>query len=293
MAKAKMTGLGKGLDVLFGGAPLEMQTLEEENTQPEETADSKNLKTLRITEVEPNREQPRKNFNQESLEELSESIKTYGIIQPIVVSKENGYYAIIAGERRWRAAKLAGLEEIPAIIRDSDEQTNREISLIENIQREDLNPYEKALGIRSLMDRYGLTQEEVSKKIGKSRSSVSNTVRILYLAPDVLELVKQGKLTEGHCKALAGISDPKRQYEAAIRMIEKGESVRQAESKNRITKREKKLDPQYKYLYEDIEDRFQGFFGTKVKLEAGKRKGKIVIEYSSNEDLERILGLIK
>lgn len=293
MAKAKMTGLGKGLDVLFGGAPLEMQTLEEENTQPEETADSKNLKTLRITEVEPNREQPRKNFNQESLEELSESIKTYGIIQPIVVSKENGYYAIIAGERRWRAAKLAGLEEIPAIIRDSDEQTNREISLIENIQREDLNPYEKALGIRSLMDRYGLTQEEVSKKIGKSRSSVSNTVRILYLAPDVLELVKQGKLTEGHCKALAGISDTKRQYEAAIRMIEKGESVRQAESKNRITKREKKLDPQYKYLYEDIEDRFQGFFGTKVKLDQGKRKGRIIIEYHNNEDLERMLKLIK
>ena len=293
MAKAKMTGLGKGLDVLFGGAPLEMQTLEEENTQPEETADSKNLKTLRITEVEPNREQPRKNFNQESLEELSESIKTYGIIQPIVVSKENGYYAIIAGERRWRAAKLAGLEEIPAIIRDSDEQTNREISLIENIQREDLNPYEKALGIRSLMDRYGLTQEEVSKKIGKSRSSVSNTVRILYLAPDVLELVKQGKLTEGHCKALAGISDPKRQYEAAIRMIEKGESVRQAESKNRITKREKKLDPQYNYLYEDIEDRFQGFFGTKVKLDQGKRKGRIIIEYHNNEDLERMLKLIK
>ena len=293
MAKAKMTGLGKGLDVLFGGAPLEMQTLEEENTQPEETADSKNLKTLRITEVEPNREQPRKNFNQESLEELSESIKTYGIIQPIVVSKENGYYAIVAGERRWRAAKLAGLGEIPAIIRESDEQTNREISLIENIQREDLNPYEKALGIRSLMDRYGLTQEEVSKKIGKSRSSVSNTVRILYLAPDVLELVKQGKLTEGHCKALAGISDPKRQYEAAIRMIEKGESVRQAESKNRITKREKKLDPQYKYLYEDIEDRFQGFFGTKVKLDQGKRKGRIIIEYHNNEDLERMLKLIK
>ena len=293
MAQPKKAGLGKGLDVLFGGAPLEMQTLEEENTQPEETADSKNLKTLRITEVEPNREQPRKNFNQESLEELSESIKTYGIIQPIVVSKENGYYAIIAGERRWRAAKLAGLEEIPAIIRDSDEQTNREISLIENIQREDLNPYEKALGIRSLMDRYGLTQEEVSKKIGKSRSSVSNTVRILYLAPDVLELVKQGKLTEGHCKALAGISDPKRQYEAAIRMIEKGESVRQAESKNRITKREKKLDPQYKYLYEDIEDRFQGFFGTKVKLDQGKRKGRIIIEYHNNEDLERMLKLIK
>ena len=292
MAKAKMTGLGKGLDVLFGGSPLDTQ-IEESADEIEELEDSKNLKTLKITEVEPNREQPRKNFNQDALEELSESIKEYGVIQPIVVSKEDGYYAIVAGERRWRAAKLAGLGEIPAIIRESDEQTNREISLIENIQREDLNPYEKALGIRSLMDKYGMTQEEVSKKIGKSRSSVSNTVRVLYLTPDVLELVKQGKLSEGHCKALAGISDPKRQYEAAIRMIEKGESVRQAESKNRITKREKKLDPKYKYLYEDIEDKFQGFFGTKVKLDQGKRKGKIIIEYHNNEDLERMLNLIK
>ena len=292
MAKAKMTGLGKGLDALFGGSPLDVQ-MEENTEEVQEIDDNKNLKTLKITEVEPNREQPRKNFNQEALEELSESIKEYGVIQPIVVSKEDGYYAIVAGERRWRAAKLAGLGEIPAIIRESDEQTNREISLIENIQREDLNPYEKALGIRSLMDKYGMTQEEVSKKIGKSRSSVSNTVRVLYLTPDVLELVKQGKLSEGHCKALAGISDPKRQYEVAIRMIEKGESVRQAESKNRITKREKKLDPKYKYLYEDIEDKFQGFFGTKVKLDQGKRKGKIIIEYHNNEDLERMLNLIK
>ena len=237
--------------------------------------------------------QPRKNFKQEALEELAESIKTYGIIQPIVVSKQDGYYGIIAGERRWRAAKLAGLEEIPAIVRESDEQTNKEIALIENIQREDLNPFEKALGIRHLMEKYGLTQEQVSKKLGKSRSSISNTVRILYLAPDVLELVKQGKLTEGHCKALAGIEDADRQYAAALRMIDRGESVRQAESKNRITKNEKKIDPKYKYLYEDIEDRFQGFFGTKVKLDQGKRKGRIIIEYHNNEDLERMLNLIK
>ena len=285
----KMTGLGKGLDALFGGSPMEMQ----EEHKEDDIESNENLKSLKITEVEPNREQPRKNFNQESLEELAESIKTYGVIQPIVVSKQDGYYGIVAGERRWRAAKIAGLEEIPAIIRNDDEQTNKEIALIENIQREDLNPFEKALGIRRLMDKYGLTQEQVSKKLGKSRSSISNTVRILYLAPDVLELVKQGKLSEGHCKALAGISDPKRQYEAAIRMIEKGESVRQAESKNRITKREKKLDPKYKYLYEDIEDKFQGFFGTKVKLDQGKRKGKIIIEYHNNEDLERMLNLIK
>ena len=291
MAKPKKTGLGKGLDALFGASPLVTEV--EEEQPKEQIEDNENLKTLKITDVEPNRDQPRKTFNQESLEELADSIKTYGVIQPIVVTKKDGYYAIVAGERRWRAAKIAGLEEIPAIIRDDDEQTNKEIALIENIQREDLNPYEKALGIRQLMDKYGLTQEQVSKKIGKSRSSVSNTVRVLYLAPDVLELVKQGKLSEGHCKALAGISDPKRQYEAAIRMIERGESVRQAESKNRTTKKEKKLDPKYKYLYEDIEDRFQGFFGTKVKLDQGKRKGRIIIEYHNNDDLERMLNLIK
>ena len=292
MAKPKMTGLGKGLDALFGASPLVVEETKVEEPESKEV-DGQNLKTLKITEVEPNRDQPRKVFNQEALEELAESIKTYGIIQPIVVSRKDGYYAIVAGERRWRAAKIAELEEIPAIIRDDDEQTNKEIALIENIQREDLNPYEKALGIRQLMDKYGLTQEQVAKKIGKSRSSVSNTVRVLYLAPDVLELVKQGKLSEGHCKALAGISDPKRQYEAAIRMIERGESVRQAESKNRTTKKEKKLDPKYQYLYEDIEDRFQGFFGTKVKLDQGKRKGRIIIEYHNKEDLERMLNLIK
>jgi len=294
---AKMTGLGKGLDALFGSSPLEMRNEEPEKieqVQEVEAGKKENLRSLKITEVEPNRDQPRKVFNQESLEELAESIKTYGIIQPIVVSRQEGYYSIVAGERRWRAAKLAGLEEIPAIIRnDDDEQTNKEIALIENIQREDLNPFEKALGIRHLMEKYGLTQEQVAKKLGKSRSAISNTVRILYLTPDVLELVKQGKLTEGHCKALAGIEDADRQYAAALRMVDRGESVRQAESKNRLTKKEQKIDPKYRYLYEDIEDKFQGFFGTKVKLDQGKRKGRIIIEYSNNEDLERMLGLIK
>ena len=272
MAQPKKTGLGKGLDALFGGVSINEQP--QETVVEEKSEINDNLKSLKITEVEPNRDQPRKQFKQEALEDLAESIKTYGIIQPIVVTKQDGYYGIVAGERRWRAAKLAGLEEIPAIIREDDEQKNREIALIENIQREDLNPYEKALGIRNLMDKYGLTQEEVSKRIGKSRSAVSNTVRILNLAPDVLELVKEGKLSEGHCKALAAITDQKRQYEMAIRMIERGESVRQAEQKNLRAKKEKYLDPKYKMLYDDIEDRFQGFFGTKVKLNPGKKRGK-------------------
>ena len=283
---AKKTGLGKGLDALFAS------TVEEERKE-EEIQTGEKIHKLKLIEIEPNRNQPRKKFDEEALEELANSIKEYGLLQPIIVTKKDDYYEIVAGERRWRAAKIAGLEEIPAIIRDDDEQTNKEIALIENIQREDLNPFEKALGIRRLMDKYGLTQEQVSKKLGKSRSTISNTVRILYLAPDVLELVKQGKLTEGHCKALAGIEDADRQYAAALRMIDRGESVRQAESKNRITKNEKKIDPKYRYLYEDIEDRFQGFFGTKVKLDQGKRKGRIIIEYHNNEDLERMLNLIK
>ena len=280
---AKKTGLGKGLDALFG-APV----IEEEQMQ-----DNDVLKNLKITEVEPNRDQPRKKFDQESLEELAESIKMYGVIQPIVVSKKEGYFSIIAGERRWRASKIAGLTEIPAIIREDDERKNKEIALIENIQREDLNAYDKAVGIKSLMTDYDLTQEQTAKILGRSRSSIANAVRILNLPPEVLEFVKDGKLSEGHCKALMAVPDPKKQYEMAVRMIEKGESVRQAEKKAHLKKKSPGIDQKYQVLYRDIEDSFQGFFGTKVKLDAGRRKGKIVIEYNSNEDLERILGLIK
>ncbi len=278
---AKKTGLGKGLDALFGPAP------EEEQVQENDT-----LKKLKITEVEPNRDQPRKNFDQEALEELAQSIGEYGLIQPIVVTKKDGYYSIIAGERRWRASKLAGLKEIPAIIRDDDEKVNSEISLIENMQREDLNPYEKALGIRTLIDNYGLSQEDVAKKLGKGRSTIANWVRVLNLEPRVLEMAKTGKLTEGHCKALLAITDPEKQYTTAIQMLERGQTVRQVEKKAKIkeTKEEQKRNH---ILYKSIEDNFQSFFGTKVKLDAGKRRGKIIIEYTSNDDLERILGLIK
>ena len=280
---AKRTGLGKGLDALFSGPIIEEEQMQENDI----------LKNLKVTEVEPNRDQPRKIFNQESLEELADSIKTYGVIQPIVVTKRDGYYAIIAGERRWRASKLAGIEEIPAIVRENDERRNKEIALIENIQREDLNAYDKALGIKSLMIEYDLTQEQVAKTLGRSRSSIANSVRILNLSPDVLELVKQGKLTEGHCKALMAVPEPKKQYDMAVRMIERGESVRQAEKKAKLKKNSPGVDEKYQYLFKDIEDTFQGYFGTKVKLDAGKKKGKIIIEYNSNDDLERILGLIK
>ena len=288
----KKKGLGKGLDSLIpekSNKPLAKETAEEKR----ESESGSGIQMMKINMVEPNRDQPRKKFDEDAILELADSIKQFGVLQPLLVRKNKDYYEIIAGERRWRAAKQAGVKEVPVIVKEYTEQEIVEIGLIENIQREDLNPYEKALGIRNLMDKYGLTQEEVSKRIGKSRSAVSNTVRILNLAPDVLELVKEGKLSEGHCKALAAITDQKRQYEMAIRMIERGESVRQAEQKNLRAKKEKYLDPKYKMLYDDIEDRFQGFFGTKVKLDQGKRKGKIIIEYNGNSDLERILDLLK
>ena len=279
----KKTGLGKGLDALFS-----MPVAEEEQQQANDT-----LKNLKLIDIEPNRDQPRKNFDEESISELAESIKMYGVIQPIVVSQKDGYYAIVAGERRWRAAKQAGLKEIPAIIREDDARKNKEISLIENMQREDLNPYEKAAGIRALMDDYHLTQEEIAKVLGKGRSSIANSVRILNLAPAVLELAKQGKLTEGHCKALLSISDPMKQFDMATRMIEKGETVRQAEKKMHHQKNNKEIAEKYDAVYRNIEDSFQSFFGTKVKIDAGKRSGKIIINYTNNDDLERILGLIK
>jgi len=281
----KMTGLGKGLDALFGPTPEE-----------EKVKDDDILKNLKITEVEPNREQPRKNFNQEALEELAESIKEYGLIQPIVVTEKDGYYCIIAGERRWRACKLAGLEEIPAIVREDDERKNKEIALIENIQREDLNPFEKALGIKNLMESYNLTQEEVAKKLGKGRSTIANSIRVLNLEPRVLELAKQGKISEAHCKLLLAITDPEKQYLTAIDIIERGTTTRELEQTNKeinkkqISKEElKKIN----ILYKDIENTFQGFFGTKVKMAPGKKRGKIIIEYASNDDLERILNIIK
>lgn len=277
----KKTGLGKGLDALFSMPVEEEEKLKEDDT----------LKNLKIIEVEPNREQPRKRFDEDSLKDLADSIERYGVIQPIVVTPKEGYYAIVAGERRWRAAKIAGLVEIPAIIREYDERKNKEIALIENIQREDLNAYEKASGIKALMEDYNLTQEEIAKVLGKSRSSIANSVRILNLDPRVLEFAKEGKLTEGHCKALMAITDSEKQYAAAVRMIEKGETVRQAEEK--AFRNKAKLDDKYGAVYRDIEDTFQGFFGTKVKINAGKRSGKIIIQYTNNSELERILGLIK
>ncbi len=282
---AKKTGLGKGLNALFA-----------DNDTEEEAVDMNGkelIHNLKIIEVEPNKNQPRRFFDEESIEELAESIKRYGVIQPIIVTKQDNYYEIVAGERRWRASKKAGLTEIPAIIRDNDERKNKEISLIENVQREDLNVFEKATGIKVLMEEYNLTQQQVGEIIGKSRSAVANTIRVLNLDERVLELAKEGKLTEGHCKALLGIEDNEKQYKTALHMIEVGGTVRDIEKKVQQNKKiPKKVQQEYGAIYADIENRFQSFFGTKVKLDPGKRKGKIVIEYNNNDDLSRILDLL-
>ncbi len=281
----KKTGLGKGLDALFSDSILK----EEEVLQDGEEI----VKSIKVIDIEPNRNQPRKIFDSESLEELAESIKRYGVIQPIIVNKKDDYYEIVAGERRWRAAKKAGLTTMPCIIRGDDERKNKEIALIENIQREDLNPIDKARGFRQLMDEYGMTQQQLSDTIGLSRSGIANTVRILNLDPRVINLAEEGKLTEGHCRSLMAIQDSEKQYLAAQKIVEKGETVRDIEQTVKNNKKAQKIDPKYDAIFRDIEDSFQGFFGTKVRLDAKKRSGRIIIQYSSNEDLERILNLIK
>ena len=285
---AKMTGLGKGLDALFASNIIE-EVKEEEKLQEGEV-----IQSLKIIDVEPNKNQPRTHFDDEKIEELAESIKEYGVIQPIIVTKKDNYYQIVAGERRWRASKKAGITEIPAIVREYSEQTNKEIALIENIQREDLNPIEKARAIRELLDKYDLTQQQLADKLGISRSGLANTVRILNLDERVIELVLKGKLTEGHCKALLSIDDPEKQYKSAVYMIESGDSVREAEKQMRIKKKSSpKVSSRYEAIYRDVEDSFRNFFGSKVKLSAGQRAGKIIIEYSSNEELARLLDLVK
>ena len=281
----KMSGLGKGLDALFGG-----NVSEEEVTLKD---GEEKVEQIKLINIEPNRDQPRKKFNEESLEELSESIKKYGVIQPIIVTNKDEYYQIIAGERRWRAAKKAGLSTIPCIVRNEEERKRKEIALIENIQREDLNPIEKAMGIKSLMDDYGLTQQKVADILGKARSSIANSVRILNLDERVIQLALEGKLTEGHCKSILAVPDKDKQYAMALYIIESGDSVREAEKKMARNKTKTNKDRKYEPIYRDIETSFRDFFGTKVKLDAGKRKGKIIIEYSNNDDLERILELIK
>jgi len=284
---ASKTGLGKGLDALFANNIA--NAVEEEKIK-----DGESIVNLKIIEVEPNKNQPRMNFDDEKIEDLANSIKEYGVIQPIIVTKKNDYYQIVAGERRWRASKKAGLTEIPAIIRNYTEQKNKEVALIENIQREDLNPIEKAKALKEIIEKYGMTQQALADKLGISRSGIANTMRILNLDPRVIELVMQGKISEGHCRSLLNIEDPDKQYRAALYVIETGDSVREVEKQMKIKKKEQKIDQtRYEPIYRELEDRFRNFFGSQVKLNAGKRSGTIVIHYNSKDELNSIIDKIK
>ncbi len=304
MAVKKQGGLGKGLEALFGGSAIEeIQKVSNENTSNleqitnEENDDRDKVRYLKLIDVEPNRNQPRRNFDEESMQELADSIKLYGVIQPIVVNYKENYYEIVAGERRWRAAKMAGLKEIPAVIKNIDERKSKEIALIENVQREDLNAIEKARGLKVLMEDYNLTQEELAAALGKSRSGIANSLRILNLDERIIKLAEDNKLTEGHCKALLAVKDPEKQYEMAMFFIETGGSVREAEKRMRVKKRlanKPRKGSKYEAIYKDVEDSFRGFFGTKVRLNPkNESQGKIVIEYKTSGELERLLELIK
>ncbi len=276
-------GLGKGLDALI--APDAAPT------------DAGGVVELRITEIEPNRNQPRKQFDEEALAALSESIREYGVLQPILVRRqENGFYQLLAGERRWRAARMAKCKTIPAVIRDLDDQASMEVALIENLQREDLNPMEEAMGYQELMDLFGLTQEALANKMGRSRPAIANALRLLNLSDGVKKLVADRKLSVGHARALLGVTDPAQQLALAKRILEEGLTVRQVERLLARPEKDKPASPQpserERYLHM-LETDLSGRFGTKVRIHGKQNAGKIEIAYYNQQELERVLEILK
>lgn len=290
MAKTQK-GLGRGLNAFFGD---DTEKIKSELT--EEKVELGNVVELKISDVEPMEGQPRKIFDKEKLQELSDSIKEQGVIQPILVVKSKNGYMIVAGERRWRAAKLAGLKTIPAIVKDYSDTKKKQVALIENIQREDLNVIEVARAIKELMEEDGYTTTEVAKLTGKNISTVSNTVRLLKLQDKIIDYVLEGKLSEGHARTLLALDSKTRQLQIADKIIEKKLSVRDAEklvygSEEYIRKPEKK-EPNSVY-YKKIEEKLKGFFGYNVKLNNNSKNGKLVIEYNDEEGLDSILNKLK
>ncbi|MBR2405067.1 MAG: ParB/RepB/Spo0J family partition protein [Clostridia bacterium] len=280
----KKKGLGKGLGALL--------------TDENPSIDSESISEIKIIDIEPNSSQPRKEFDEERLAELSDSIKQYGVLSPILVQEsDNGYYRIIAGERRWRASKLAGLKTIPAIIKKNENLHFFELALIENLQREDLNPIEEALGYRRLMTEYGLTQEQVSQKMSKSRSGIANSLRLLNLPEEVMGMVEHGKLSVGHAKVLLAVDDSAKLTMLAKKAVDEALSVRDLEvliKKGEIAPKPKKeVDLNLKLAFETIEKNVSSILGTKVKIVDKNNKGKIQIEYYSAKDLERIIKIIQ
>ena len=280
---ASNKGLGKGLGALFGDLP-------------EESVEKSPYQLLPIHKVEPNKNQPRQDFDEEELEALSESISIHGVIQPVTVRElSSGYYQIIAGERRWRAARMANLREIPAVIIEADDKKAMELALIENLQRQDLNPVEEALGYRSLMEDYGLTQEETAARVGKSRPAVANALRLLNLCPEVLEKVREGSLSAGHARAVLSLKTEKKQKEAAQKIAALGLSVRQAEllCKNMEKEPAPEKNPTFAVDYvSECEKALSKQLGRGVKIVNGKRKGRFELEFYGQEDLQVLLDAL-
>ena len=280
-------GLGRGMNTLFP---------EEEIIK--ETPSVQSDMNLKLTQIEPNRRQPRKDFDKEKIDALAESIAEHGLIQPIVVMEsKQGRYIIVAGERRWRAAKQAGLKEVPVVVREYTPEEAAEIALIENLQREDLNPVEEALGYKSLIEEYNMTQEEVSRKIGKSRSAVANTIRLLALEDKFLDYLKYGEISGGHARALLSLNDKKSREELVERIISEDLNVRQTENLVRIMLRhkdkpKKETNTQYDIEMTALGEKLSSKLGTKVSFKKGARKSKIEIEYYNDSDLDRIIQLL-
>ena len=280
---ASQKGLGKGLGALLGDFT-------------EEPAVQSGLKTLPLHKIEPNPDQPRRDFDPEELEELAESIRTHGIIQPLTVREmPNGYYQIIAGERRWRAARMANISDVPVIVVEADDKKAMELALIENLQRQDLNPVEEALGYQSLIEEYGLTQEEAASRVGKSRPAVANALRLLGLCPEVLELLKAGTISAGHARAVLTLKNEKQQIEAAKKIIALSLPVRQAETlcKNMGKPPAPKKEPVFEVNYvAECEKSLSKHLGRGVKIVNGKRKGRFELEFYGEEDLQKLLDAL-
>ena len=296
---AKKSGLGKGLDALIpAGNKKAVVKKDSEPVIIEKIVEKKGVETLKITEVEPNREQPRKNFNEDALLELADSIKQYGVIQPLIVQKKADHYEIIAGERRWRAAKMAGVKEIPVIIKDYTDQQVMEISLIENIQREDLNPIEEAMAYKNLMEEFHLKQDEIAEKVSKSRTAVTNSMRLLKLDKRVQQMMIDDMISAGHSRTLITIEDPDAQYNIATKIFDEKLSERETEKLVKLLQKpevkKEKVEKVNSFIYKDIEEKMKAILGTKVTVDhKSNNKGKISIEYYSNEELERILYLLE
>ena len=283
----KRKGLGRGLNTLIPSAPIpdaKMEDIAEMTKQKSEYPEM----TLSINEIEPNPDQPRNQFDEDSLQELADSIQQYGVLQPLLVKKKDGYYEIIAGERRWRAAKIAGVDKVPVIVRDFDENEIVEIALIENIQREDLSPIEEALAYQRLMKEHHLKQDQIAEKVSKSRAAITNSLRLLKLDPRVQDMLEEEMISTGHARALLAIHDGDLQYEIAVKVFDEKLSVRDIEKMvkdlNRPKKEKAKEDTEYQFLYKDLEESMKQILGSKVSIKNRKNnKGKIEIEYYSRD----------